>query len=120
MFFTCSQYKLQLLSAASIIYYYYYYYFYYYIHIMTLYAYHVMTLYAYHTMTFYTIIIIITLVFYKVALLVYKWTGLHWTGPAHLTDYCTALTLADRHHQLRSVTRGGLILHRTRTKRIGP
>ena len=54
---------------------------------------------------------------YKVALLVYK--CLHGNGPAYLTDYCTALTVADRHHQLRSVTRGDLILPRTRTKRIG-
>ena len=53
---------------------------------------------------------------YKVALLVYK--GLHGTGPAYPTDYCTALTVADRHHQLRSVTRGDIILLRTKTKRI--
>ena len=51
---------------------------------------------------------------YKVALLVYK--CLHGIGPAYLTDY---FTVADRHHQLRSVTRGDLILPRTRTKRIG-
>ena len=55
---------------------------------------------------------------YKVALLVYK--CMHGTGPAYLTDYCTALTVADRHHQLRSVTRGDLVYPRTRTKRIGP
>ena len=55
---------------------------------------------------------------YKVVLLVYK--CLHGIGPAYLTDYCTALTVADCHHQLRSVTRGDLILPRTRTKRIGP
>ena len=54
---------------------------------------------------------------YKIALLVYK--CLHGIGPAYLIDYCTALTLADRHHQLRSVTRGDLILPPTRTKRIG-
>ena len=45
---------------------------------------------------------------FKVALLCYK--RLHGTGLAYLTDYCTALTVADRHHQLRSVTRGDLIL----------
>ena len=45
---------------------------------------------------------------YKVALLVYK--CLHETCPAYRTDYCTALTVADRHHQLRSVTKGDLIL----------
>ena len=33
------------------------------------------------------------------ALLVYK--CLYGTGPAYLTDHCTALTVADRHHQLR-------------------
>ena len=54
---------------------------------------------------------------YKVALLVYK--CLLGIGPAYLTDYCTALTVADRHHQLSSVTKGDLILPRTRTKRIG-
>ena len=54
---------------------------------------------------------------YMVALLVYK--CLHGTGPACLTDYCTLLTVADCHHQLRSVTRDDLILPRTRTKHIG-
>jgi hypothetical protein len=55
---------------------------------------------------------------FKVALLVYK--CLHGAGPAYLTDYCTMLTPADRHHQLRSVTRGDLVLPRTRTRIIGP
>ena len=54
---------------------------------------------------------------YKVALLVYK--CLHGTGLAYLTDSCTALTVAECHHQLRSVTRSNLILPGTRTKRIG-
>ena len=54
---------------------------------------------------------------YKVVQLLYK--CLHGTGPAYLTNYCTVLTVADRHHQLRSVTRGDLIFRQTRTKRIG-
>ena len=54
---------------------------------------------------------------YKVALLVYKY--LHVTVSAYLTDYCTALSVADRYHQLRSVTKDDLILPRTRIKRIG-
>ena len=53
----------------------------------------------------------------KFSLLVHK--CLHETCPAYLTDYCTALTVADRYHQLRSVTKGDLILPRTNTKRIG-
>ena len=43
-----------------------------------------------------------------------------WAILVYLTVYCTAFTVADRHHQLRSVSRGDLILPRTRTKRIGP
>ena len=54
---------------------------------------------------------------YKVGLLVYK--CLHGIGPAYLTDYCTALTVVDRYHQLLSVTMGDLIFPWTRTKRIG-
>ena len=50
--------------------------------------------------------------------IVYKY--LHGTGPAYLTDYCTALTVTYHHYQLSSVTRGDLILPRIRTKRIGP
>jgi hypothetical protein len=55
---------------------------------------------------------------FKVALLAFKCS--HGTGPAYLTDYCTMLTPADSHHQLRSVTRGDLVLPRTRTRIIGP
>lgn len=55
---------------------------------------------------------------YKVALLVYK--CLHGTGPLYLTACCTALTMADRQHQLRSITRGDLVQPRTRTRRVGP
>ena len=44
---------------------------------------------------------------------------LHGPGAAYLTDYCTALIVADRHYQLRSVTRGDLILPRTITQHIG-
>jgi hypothetical protein len=55
---------------------------------------------------------------FKVALLVFK--CLHGTGPAYLADYCTVLTSADLHHQLRSVSRGDLVLPRTWTRIIGP
>jgi hypothetical protein len=54
---------------------------------------------------------------YKVALLVYK--CLHGAGPVYLSNWCTALTEADRHHQLRSVTRGDLVQQRTKTRRVG-
>ena len=49
---------------------------------------------------------------------IYLYVCIHTFLSAYLTDYCTALTMTDRHYQLRSVTRGDLILPRTRTKRI--
>jgi hypothetical protein len=55
---------------------------------------------------------------YKLALVVYK--CLHQTVPAYFDGYCAAITAAGRHHELRSVTRGDLVVPRTRTRCYGP
>jgi hypothetical protein len=54
---------------------------------------------------------------YKVALLVYK--CLHGAGPEYFNDYCNRVSAADYHHHLRSVTRGDLVVPRTRTRCLG-
>ena len=55
---------------------------------------------------------------YKIALLVYKcWHGM---APSYLSDYCTALTATNLHHELRSTIRSALYQPRTRTRTLGP
>ena len=55
---------------------------------------------------------------YKIALLVYKCR--HGMAPSYLSDYCTALTATNLHHELRSTTRSALYQPRTRTRTLGP
>ena len=55
---------------------------------------------------------------YKIALLVYKCR--HGMAPSYLSDYCTALTATNLHHELRSTTRSALYQPKTRTRTLGP